>query len=663
MHKRDYFHRQAVKTKDVNMFNMYKEERNGVVRMINEAQSNYYSHTIDHSENKNRDMWKSINKILNINKHSATLSDISADKFNSFFANIGKSLAEKIEKQDYVWKLPTSIHELVLIPIELNFVLRELIQLNNRSNLGVLNIDSKLLRIAAYEISNSLCDIINNCIMNGDLPDDWKLAKVTPIYKNKGPKEDCGNYRPISVICHIAKIMEKSVQIQLKEYLMKHNFISHVQSAYLKNHSTQSSLHNIVSDILDGINTNSVNMLCFLDLAKCFDTIDHDILLCKLEKYGIRGKNLKFFKKYLSGRKQCVKVNGQLSSILDILFGVPQGSILGPILFLLFINDLPTCLQKCECNLFADDTVIYTMNTDEIKATSDLQCDLDNVHNWFTANRLSINIDKSCTMSVTNKSRSNSIFYISDNMLSSVTHTKYLGVTICENLSWEAQIKTVCSKMGYGINVLYRLRQKKVAHNELLKIYNTIIQPYIDYCLTIWGYAPLCYINKIQRLQNRIVRIVTNNYDLNVNPAKLLNKLGLMSIIQRHDYFMSIQMFRCMQGTAPSYLIDRVEYSSNYNFYQTRLSNASMLYVPKPRIEKFRQSFQYVGPILYNGLPKDLTGSINLHDFTNKLLKSHIKLTTKVIYNLCSHRHMSYFTLNYFVCILLLFLCLDWEPC
>ncbi len=340
-------------------------------------------------------------------------------------------------------------------------MLRELIQLNNISKLDVLNIDSKLLRIAAYEISNSLCDIINNCIMNGDLPDDWKLAKVTPIYKNKGPKEDCGNYRPISVICHIAKIMEKSVQIQLKEYLMKHNFISHVQSAYLKNHSTQSSLHNIVSDILDGINTNSVNMLCFLDLAKCFDTIDHDILLCKLEKYGIRGKNLKFFKKYLSGRKQCVKVNGQLSSILDILFGVPQGSILGPILFLLFINDLPTCLQKCECNLFADDTVIYTMNTDEIKATSDLQCDLDNVHNWFTANRLSINIDKSCTMSVTNKSRSNSIFYISDNMLSSVTHTKYLGVTICENLSWEAQIKTVCSKMGYGINVLYRLRQKK----------------------------------------------------------------------------------------------------------------------------------------------------------------------------------------------------------
>ena len=212
-------------------------------------------------------------------------------------------MLKKLKKKDFEWKLPTSIHELVLKPIEFNFVLRELTKLNSRSNLDVLNIDSKLLRIAAKEISESLCNIINNYVMNGDLPDDWKLAKVTPIYKNKGSKDDCGNYRPISVICHIAKIMEKSIQIQLKEYLAQHNFISHIQSAYLKNHSTQSSLHNIVSDIFDGINTNSVNMLCFLDLAKCFDTIDHDILLCKLEKYDIQGK--KFYWLYYWKETMC----------------------------------------------------------------------------------------------------------------------------------------------------------------------------------------------------------------------------------------------------------------------------------------------------------------------------------------------------------------------
>ena len=337
--------------------------------------------------------------------------------------------------------------------------------------------------------------------------------KSLQFIKNKGSKDDCGNYRPIYVICHVARVMEKSVQIQLKEYLLKHKFITHYQSAYIKNHSTQSSLHNIVSDILNGINNNETSMLCFLDLQKCFDTIDHNILLCKLEKYGIRGRNLKFFKHYLSDRKQRVNVNGQESSFLNILFGVPQGSILGPILFLLFINDLPTCLRHCECNLFADDTVIYTMSGDKQSAMTDLQSDINNIYDWFTRNRLSVNVNKSCTMSVPKRCGVPN-FNINNTVLSHVPETKYLGVTLCNTLSWEKHISSVCSKMGYGIHILYRLRSK-VGRSELLKVYNTIIQPHIDYCITVWGYyASMCPIKKIQRLQNRIARIIANNYDM-----------------------------------------------------------------------------------------------------------------------------------------------------
>ena len=155
------------------------------------------------------------------------------------------------------------------------------------------------------------------------------------------------------------------------------------------------------------------------------------------------------------------------------------------------------------------------------------------------------------------------------------------------------------------MNVLYRLRNK-VNHTEKLKIYNTIIQPYVDYCVTIWGYAPMYHLNKIQRLQNRIARIITNNYNFNVSPSYLLSELGIMNITQRRDYFMSVQMYKCMKGTAPSYLTDRIEFTSDYNIRCTRMSNQAMLYVPKPRVEKFRESFQYVGPSLYNSLPIDL---------------------------------------------------------
>ena len=605
MHERDHYHQQAVRSKDPLIWHAYKTKRNEIVRMISNAQSNYYHNVVDQSNNRNRDMWKSLNHILNINRHSKIDTSINADSFNAFFTNIGKSLADKIDSDHYEWHLPSSIHELNITPIESNFVLKELQKLRNKSNLDVLNIDSKLLRAASHIIYNSLSDIINSCILCGDLPDDFKMAKVTPIYKNKGSQDDCGNYRPIYVICHVAKIMEKAIQVQLKEYLLKHNFISHVQSAYLQDHSTQSSLHNIVSDTFDSINCNHVNMLCFLDLQKCFDTIDHNILLCKLDHYGIRGNNLEFFKNYLNGRKQRVKVNCQDSSLLDIVYGVPQGSILGPILFLLYINDLPTCLKKCECNLFADDTVIYMSNNNDQLAMYDLQNDINNVCEWFTHNRLSVNIDKSCIMSISNKRHQNFNIAINDNQLLSVSQMKYLGVNVCNNLSWDRHISSICSKIGYGINLFYKLRYK-INAMDMLKIYNTIIQPYIDYCITIWGYAPMCHLNKIQRLQNKIARIITNNYNFDVSPALLLSQLGVMNVTQRRDYFMSILMFKCVIGTAPSYLCDRINLASDYNVYNTRMSCQSMLYVPKPRVEQFRQSFQYIGPTLFNSLSQDI---------------------------------------------------------
>ena len=630
IYERDYLHKKAVKEKNYQLWDIYKLKRNQIVKMINNAQHVYYSKTVMHSKNKNRDMWKSLNDILNIKKHSDALTDITADTFNTFFANVGKLLADKFYDDDeYHWNLPESIYDFNIATIDDVFVKSELSKLKDKSNLDVLNMDARLLKLSSRIVCVSLAKIINATFMTGILPDDWKCAKVTPIYKNKGSRDEASNYRPISVICHIAKIMEKAVQVQLKDYLLDHNFISHVQSAYLKDHSTQSSLLNIVSELFDGINTNNVNTLCFLDLQKCFDTIDHKILLHKMNKYGIRGRSHDFFKNYLSGRKQCVKINGELSRFLNIVYGVPQGSTLGPILFLLFINDLPTCLTKCECILFADDTAIYTMNVDENIAISDLQSDINNVAEWFQCNRLSVNVNKSYTMSVSTRSANNNILYMNNEVINNVSDTKYLGVTICSDLSWEKHISATCSKIGYGINILCRLRHK-VNQAELLSVYNTIIQPYIDYCLPIWGYAPSSLLCKIQRLQNRIVRIITHNYDFNISPSVLLSQLRIMNVIQRRNYFMSIQMFKCLNGTAPSYLLDRIELSSHYNSYCTRNSSNDTLYIPKPRLEKFRQSFQYAGPTLYISLPEHVKQSTSLSSF-KKNTKHHF-LDSEVVF-------------------------------
>ena len=190
--------------------------------------------------------------------------------------------------------------------------------------------------------------------------------------------------------------------------------------------------------------------------------------------------------------------------------------------------------------MFADDTVLYSINSNEKDVLSDFQCDMNNVFNWLSLNILFVNIIKSCTMFVSNKATAEHMnLSMNNQLMESVKETTYLGVTLCDDLSWNKQISGTCSKIGYGINILYRLRFK-VSQSDMLRIYNTIIQPYIDYCLTIWGYAPLSQITRVQRLQNRIARIISRNYEIDISPSVLLARLGIMNIVKRRDYFMSI---------------------------------------------------------------------------------------------------------------------------
>ena len=256
-----------------------------------------------------------------------------------------------------------------------------------------------------------------------------------------------------------------------------------------------------------------------------------------------------------------------------------------------------------------------TTNTNENDVVSDLQCDLDNISKWFDLNRLSVNIDKSCSMYVTKRQHSDTLeLTMNDNMLGLVTDVQYLGITLCDDLSWKKQISNVCRKLGYGISILYRIR-KILNQADMIKLYNTIIQPHIDYCITIWGYSPISQTHRVQRLQNRISRLMTNNYDFTVSPSVLLKQLGIMNVKQIRDYFMAIQMFKCLNGMSPTYLSDRIDYVNDHTSRSTHSSTNNNLYVPRPRIEKFRESLQYAGPTLYNSLPNYVKDSVNIASF------------------------------------------------
>ena len=417
--------------------------------------------------------------------------------------------------------------------------------------------------------------------------------------------------------------MEKVILLQLKDYLYGHQFITNVQSAYTKDHSTSTALHKVLSDVFDCTNNNETNAMCFIDLQIFFDTIDRDILLTKMEQYGIKNDALKWFKSYLKSRKQSVKVNGYSSSFMEVLYGVPQGSILGPILFLLFINDLPMCLESSYCNLFADDTIIYNQADDIVDAQHKLQNDLCNLQNWFNNNNLHVNVNKSCCMEISTRlNHSHNLqLCLSNERLSQVSDTQYLGVTLCNDLSWDKHISSICKKLGHGIFVLRKLKGK-IPQSHLLTVYNTIVQPHIDYCITVWGYAPQVHLSRVQRLLNRIARLLTNNYDWNTSPSELLKGLNIQTVTNRRDYFNCISVYRCLNGTAPHYMTDLLDNVSDFNQYNTRNVNSSMLYVPKPRIELFRQSFQYNGPQCFNQLPTCIKEAPTIASF-KRLLKSH----------------------------------------
>ena len=277
-------------------------------------------------------------------------------------------------------------------------------RINERKAPGLDNIPNKLIKIAAEIISPSLTEIFARSISTGIFPSEWKTARVSPIFK-KGKKNDPNNYRPISVIPAVAKIFEKVIFEQLYNYFNINRLLTHCQSGFRSLHSTLTALLEATSNWSVNIDSGLLNGVIFIDLKKAFDTIDHDILLRKLQIYGVDQSSLKWFQSYLSGRSQKCNVNGCLSSSVPVAYGVPQGSNLGPLLFLVYINDLPNCLSAASPRMFADDTNIsYAANTlSELENV--INSELKNLKYWLEANKLSLNIAKTEFMIIGSRQR------------------------------------------------------------------------------------------------------------------------------------------------------------------------------------------------------------------------------------------------------------------
>ena len=348
-------------------------------------------------------------------KHQVNIN-ISAKQLNGHFSTIAEKTVTTNLKSNTLDKfrefcLSRNIQGKLNIPLmAVTDVCNALKHLKQSGTHDLDGLDTKILRLAAPVITNSLTYAFNLCIMKSTFPNAFKIAKVIPLYKS-GDSSNPSNYRPISIVSVLAKPLEKHINKQLLLHLDKYNLLHPNQSGFRKKHSCQTALTSLVEQWLTNINNDEFNDVIFVDFKKAFDTIDHNLLLWKLARYGMSDCVMDLFRSYLSNRQQCVSVDARTSSLSTLMYGIPQGSVLGPILFSLYISDLPLCI-KALCELFADDTSLHDHQTDLNTLHASLQNNLDNLTDWSEMNHMALHPDKTKFMlKTTRQKRQNIVSY------------------------------------------------------------------------------------------------------------------------------------------------------------------------------------------------------------------------------------------------------------
>ena len=487
-----------------------KDYNSNLKKCLYTAKNKYYQSIFSRYKNDTKKTWETINNILNKTKKKKTFplfftengEEIHdklqiANKFNNFFTNIGPKLANKLKTKvkPETYLKENNCHSFKFRQTSAQEVDAIIRKIKPSHSSGIDGISSNLLKFLKPALVDPLTLIINQSIKKGIFPSKLKIAKVIPIYK-KSDRDSFNNYRPISLLPSISKVFESVIYKQIYAHLEKFKILTEKQYGFRKKRSTELATLELIDNIIQDMEKGDLPICFFIDLSKAFDTLDHNILLKKLEHYGIKGNALKLFESYLTNRSQYVEYDGVKSDLLTILTGVPQGSVLGPLLFLLYMNDIMNASTIFKLILFADDTTIRTsLNTIKngkrnCRNISEIvNYELDRLNIWMKANKLSINIEKTKYMLFYkhNKIIPDLTFKINNTTLEEVDEFCFLGLNIDCNLSWNAHIKKISSKLNRTKGVLNKLKYT-LPQNVKILLYNAFVLSQINYCMLAWGY-------------------------------------------------------------------------------------------------------------------------------------------------------------------------------
>ena len=513
---------------DRNLHKKYSDYRRCLKHTITAAKNKYHGKKFQQNVGNFKKTWEVINELRG--KHKSTIRSqfiidnekitnrrVIANEFNKYFVSLASKMNEPsaigIEMSpitNFTEFLKSSNQSSIFLEDCTINEIEEII--NSLENNKASDIPINLIKKSAFIIAPILARTFNDCMKEGVFPDDLKIGRITPIYK-KGAAESIENYRPVSTLPIFGKIFEKVIYERLYSFFVSQNIMNPQQFGFRKGHSTSHALNFAIDHIEKAISQKSHVLAIFIDFSKAFDTIDHEILLHKLWHYGIRGSAHKLIKSYLLNRIQYTHILNEKSEKANVVYGVPQGSVLGPLLFLIYINDLIKCSQLSCFVLFADDTNIFVTGKNYNEAARNANSILDAVCKYTQANKLHINKEKTCFMHFLPKglkmdNTADKIpLSLNGNEIEEVSETKFLGITIDNQLSWESHLNILHKKLKCCTGQLNRIIDliPKELHKSL---YHTLYESHLSYGITVWGGVPFKKLKPLFIAQKLCLRII-----------------------------------------------------------------------------------------------------------------------------------------------------------
>lgn len=594
----------------VSYWQEYKRVRNLYKNEINKAKDNYVKTQIQQKSRDQKELWKSIKTLVLNEPKKENIKSIQfsngiyedrkviAEKFNKFFVQSVEELnrsicnvlySSKIKRVDSIFKF-----ELVSDDVIMNILKK----MNNKRD--VIGLNSQIMIDLYDTIGPVLKKIINQSMECGHFPQSWKKSVVIPVSKVANSNK-CENFRPVNMLPVYEKVLEKVICGQIEKYIYKNNILLKEQSGFRKGFSCETALNWITYEWRKCIDSGERIIAVFLDFKRAFETLDRDILVSKLDQYGIRGKELEWFKSYLSERFQQSKVIDELSDEYEVKLGVPQGSVAGVLLFLLYINDIGMVIKYCKIGLFADDTLIYISGNNIDEMQEKMNEDLQNLQEWLNMNKLKLNVSKTKCMAL-NLKHGNICIKLKDEVLEVVSKIKYLGVIIDNNLKFNEYVDEICSKISKKIGYLRRIRSK-LSYSNALMLYNALVLPHFDYCATIIFSCSDTVKARLQLLQNKGMRMLLKcNYYTPIQ--NMLNALGWMNVRQRINYQVLVFIFKMKYNLFPEYLSNNLSYIQEVQPYELRRGDDFRLQQWKS--SRGQNQLMYNGLRLFNNLPNDI---------------------------------------------------------